>query len=244
MSSLVNTMTDKFEAPVAKGDQMIDGSVLDDTNAESMMDVRHSSPRDFVPLQPYRVDVGGGSRFVADGIMSSYVLPGMIPTIEAVDSIGDQWVMCVGYCERDGGDAQVGITGSKKGRETSVATGVREVREEAGLDVDPRALNEVAHARAYGKTFTSFRVKSTDVTVPMRFQARNCDRDDKRVKSQVLIHGPHDQMCHLAESGARELLRAANPDNIAYILIISASVALSVAHHMEQQRKAKIMPLM
>lgn len=175
-------------------------------------------------------------------IFSKYALPGHYMAISklSLNIPNDHMIVGIGY---DTGDIQLSITGSKKIKEKTINSALREVREELGLILDRKHLNylctqEKSSYNKPGRTVHySVDIDALDGLVMLQENIGIIDsiddeeEDDYSKKVSVIIHGSHQKLS--------KLIANAKPTDtsevITFYSLVPLDVALRVIFHIDNK---------
>lgn len=149
--------------------------------------------------------------------LSTYLLNGVYDKIMEMND--EEYILCVGYIEKKGGDFQIGLTGSAKFNEDIDETAKRETCEEMGLVFE----DFLKISSDQGKKHTSyvFTVNANNcknfITSPFSRK-----KDDRRRKVTVLIHGDINTIFNIMRSIP---VKSSNEEGIGYHVALKISEA-------------------
>ncbi len=167
-------------------------------------------------------------------LLSRFYLPGTLEVLKTLPK--DNFVVFVGYSNKKGGDAQIGITGSMKNFENRPTTAVwRELEEETGFTTTLRENLKLSH-NVWEPTKNDANIKrsifafeiNASLCEPLHKIPQSSKRDDSIDKVSLLIHGSFSKVSDLMK---KVPIRNGEED-IDYFLIVPVVDAIEMATYL------------
>lgn len=142
----------------------------------------------------------------------------------------DNWILGIGYRDDKGGDAQQGLTGTCKERESFDNCAIRETYEEARIV--PTKFLKVCRDKHKNSTVIHHFTSALDCSVPDEPLTFSCsdNADNKKQKISNTIFGTREQMVTLLTNIA-QASSGINADGVSYIIATPVSIARTLVHN-------------
>ena len=197
-------------------------------------------------MTPYKIDVTSNMPLAQGCLWKLPVSTWLVYETNQTDNLMDlagrgMSILCVGYAKKDGSgdhdDCQLNITGKATLTDYGpLQAAAREVHEETGMFVPTSTLEPCGRIVNHKRIHDLFRVRASKLSVHRHAPVPAINTKDKQnTRIVCTIYGTRDELIDKAMDMANTLRRPSrNPDDIAYLVVLSAQDALYACQHVLQ----------